>query len=55
MGLREALQANLDLAIQIESVETPERKQFQEITRREGLKAEIAWRDQRFATDRDGL
>jgi enoyl-CoA hydratase len=49
MGLREALRANLDLAVQIESLETPERKQFQEITRRDGLKAAIAWRDARFA------
>jgi enoyl-CoA hydratase len=49
MGLREALRANLDIAVQIENLETPERKQFQEITRREGLKAAIAWRDARFA------
>lgn len=48
MGLREALRANLDTAVQIESIETPERKQFQEITRRDGLKAAIAWRDARF-------
>ena len=49
MGLREALRANLDIAVQIENLETPERKEFQEITRREGLKAAIAWRDARFA------
>jgi len=49
MGLREALRANLDIAVQIENLETPERKTFQEITRREGLKAAIAWRDARFA------
>jgi enoyl-CoA hydratase len=48
MGLREALRANLDIAVQIENLETPERKEFQEITRREGLKAAIAWRDARF-------
>ena len=53
MGLREALRANLDLAVQIESLETPERKKFQEITRREGLKAAIAWRDGRFARRAD--
>jgi len=35
--------------VQIENLETPERKTFQEITRREGLKAAIAWRDARFA------
>ncbi|MEP6656347.1 MAG: enoyl-CoA hydratase/isomerase family protein [Betaproteobacteria bacterium] len=49
MGMREALRANLDIAVQIENLETPERKKFQEITRREGLKAAIAWRDARFA------
>lgn len=49
MGLREALRANLDIAVQIENLETPERKEFQEITRRVGLKAAIAWRDARFA------
>lgn len=48
MGLREALKANLDTAVQIESIETPERREFQEITRRDGLKAAIAWRDARF-------
>ena len=50
MGLREALRANLDIAVQIENLETPERKTFQEITRREGLKAAIAWRDARFTS-----
>ncbi len=50
MGLREALRANLDIAVQIENLEAPERKEFQEITRREGLKAAIAWRDARFAS-----
>ena len=50
MGLREALRANLDIAVQIENLATPERREFQEITRREGLKAAIAWRDARFAT-----
>lgn len=48
MGLTEALRANLDTAVQIESMETPERREFQEITRRDGLKAAIAWRDARF-------
>jgi enoyl-CoA hydratase len=52
MGLREALRANLDVAVQIENLETPERMEFQEITRREGLKAAIAWRDARFAPRR---
>ncbi|MEO5882063.1 MAG: enoyl-CoA hydratase/isomerase family protein [Caldimonas sp.] len=49
MGLREALRANLDIAVQIENLETPERKRFQQLTREQGLKAAIAWRDARFA------
>jgi len=54
MGMREALRANLDIAVQIESIETPERRQFQDITRREGLKAAIAWRDERFGKNAAG-
>jgi enoyl-CoA hydratase len=54
MGMREALRAALDTAVQIESIETPERRQFQEITRRDGLKAAIAWRDARFARAETG-
>lgn len=49
MGLNEALKANLDIAVQIESLETPSRKQFREIAAREGLKAALAWRDKRFS------
>ena len=48
MGLHEALRAGLDTAVQLESLETPSRVKFREITRREGLKAAIAWRDSRF-------
>jgi enoyl-CoA hydratase len=53
MGLRQSLQANLDLAVQIESLETPSRRTFKEITQREGLKAALAWRDRggRVAAD----
>ena len=47
MGLREALRANLDLAVQIECLETPSRKAFKELTRSQGLKAALDWRDQR--------
>lgn len=45
MGLRESLRANLDLAVQIECLETPSRRTFKQITQREGLKAALAWRD----------
>ncbi len=42
MGLKEALRANLDLAIEIEAMETPSRKRFKEIAKVEGLKAALA-------------
>lgn len=45
MGLRQSLQANLDLAARIEGLQTPSRRTFKEITQREGLKAALAWRD----------
>lgn len=51
MGLREALKANLDLAVEIESLETPSRKRFKEITRERGLKAALEWRDRRMAKE----
>lgn len=48
MGLKEALRASLDLAIEIEAMETPSRKRFKEIARKEGLKAALAWRESRL-------
>mgnify|MGYP001812938636 CR=1 FL=1 len=48
MGLREALQANLDLSVEIEALETPSRQMFKEISRRDGLKAALDWREKRF-------
>ena len=38
-----------DVDVQIESLDTPERNAFSEISKREGLKAAIAWRDARFS------
>lgn len=51
MGMREALAAGLDVDIQIEAMETPERRTFNDINRREGLQAAIAWRESRFGGD----
>ena len=53
MGLREALQAGLDAAIEIESMETPSRAEFRQRVREHGLKAALAWRDGRFAGPSD--
>ncbi|MFO1059469.1 MAG: enoyl-CoA hydratase/isomerase family protein [Dongiaceae bacterium] len=48
MGMADALEMALDIDVQIESLETPESRTFAEISRRDGLKAAIAWRDARF-------
>jgi enoyl-CoA hydratase/carnithine racemase len=48
MGMREALDMGLETDVMIESLETPEGKMFKEISRRDGLKAALAWRDARF-------
>ncbi|MGI9463941.1 MAG: enoyl-CoA hydratase/isomerase family protein, partial [Aestuariivirgaceae bacterium] len=53
MGLREALQANLDLSVEIETLETASRQKFKEISRRDGLTAALAWREQRFGQIND--
>ena len=54
MGMKQALRMGLDIDIQIESLETPDRKTFNEISRRDGLKAAVAWRESRFAGTGDG-
>jgi len=48
MGLRKALAAGLDTAVALEVLDTPSRQTFRELTRTQGLKAAIAWRDQRL-------
>ena len=40
--------SGVDLDVEITCLDTPDRKQFREISSREGLKAAIAWRDARF-------
>ena len=49
MGMPEALKAALDIDVQITSLDTPDRQKFREISKRDGLKAAIAWRESRFA------
>ena len=48
MGMGEALDSALEAACLIEAAEVPEREEFMEIARKEGLKAAIARRDARF-------
>jgi enoyl-CoA hydratase len=51
MGLKEALRKNLDLAVEIETKETPARKRFKEIAKADGLKAALEWRENRIKGD----
>ncbi len=46
-GLENALGFNLETSVEIETIETPSRKKFKELTKNEGLKAALAWREQR--------
>ncbi len=48
MGLNEALHSALDIDLQIESHGSPDKRQFMDVARREGLRAAFAWRDARF-------
>jgi len=48
MGMAESLESALEAGCLIEAAEVPEREEFMEIARKEGLKAAIAWRDNRF-------
>jgi enoyl-CoA hydratase len=47
-GMFEALEANIQLDVEIETANLPARDEFRRITQQEGLKAAIAWRDARY-------
>lgn len=47
-GFRMAVQAGLDLGAIINAADTPEQREWDEIVRRDGLKAALAWRDRRY-------
>ena len=49
MGMGEALEAALEIDLQIEGQGTETKQLFLDIARRDGLRAAIAWRDQRLA------
>jgi enoyl-CoA hydratase len=48
MGLREALQAALDIDLYVEAEGSPDKAAFMEVVRTQGLKAALEWRDKRF-------
>ena len=43
-----SLAMGVDTAIKIEAIETPLRKKFNQILREQGMKAALAWREQRL-------
>ena len=48
MGLRAAVNANLDLSAILNAVDSPEQREFDRIAAEQGLKAALAWRDARY-------
>ena len=48
MGLRQALEMGADTSVQIETLETELRREFNRILRAEGMKAALAWREARL-------
>ena len=48
MGLRQAVNANLDLSAILNGADTPEQREFDRIVAESGLKAALAWRDGRY-------
>jgi enoyl-CoA hydratase len=51
MGMGDALEAALDIDLQIEGQGTDDKRRFLEIARSDGLRAAIAWRDARFGRE----
>ena len=48
MGLRQAVNANLDISAILNAADTPEQREFDRIVAEQGLKAALAWRDRRY-------
>ena len=48
MGLSRALQMGADTSVQIETLETELRRQFNQVLREQGMKAALAWREARL-------
>ena len=48
MGLREAVNTNLDLSSMLNAADAPEQREFMQIVQSSGLKAALAWRDNRY-------
>lgn len=49
MGMRQALLQALELDVIVETTETPESREFNEVLHRDGVKAALAWRARRLS------
>ncbi|MFD1210706.1 enoyl-CoA hydratase/isomerase family protein [Arthrobacter sp. GCM10027362] len=48
MGLRTAVNANIDISAILNGANTPEQQEFDKVAAEQGLKAALAWRDARY-------
>lgn len=48
MGMSKALAMGIDTSVEIETLETPMRKKFNQILRQDGMKAALEWREKRL-------
>jgi hypothetical protein len=53
MGLREAVHANMDISAILNAAISPEKTEFDELVKNDGLKAALAWRDNRYGIKRN--
>ena len=49
MGMRDALKASLDIDVILNATPSAEKAEFQRLRKEQGLKAALAWRDNRFS------
>lgn len=49
-GVQAAVKTNLDISAMINSANTPEQQEFDKIAAENGLKAALAWRDERYGS-----
>jgi enoyl-CoA hydratase len=54
MGMRDALKASLDIDVILNATPSPEKAEFARLRKDQGLKAALAWRDNRFSDSKDG-
>ncbi|WP_087558162.1 enoyl-CoA hydratase/isomerase family protein [Rhodococcus sp. NCIMB 12038] len=48
-GLRTAVNANIDISAILNGANTPEQQEFEKVASEKGLKAALAWRDERYS------